>query len=80
MLMKKMTCKQVGGACAIEFFGDTFEEIAAQSKQHGMEMFQKGDVAHIDAMNEMQKFMQTPADFAKWYESKEEEFNQISNV
>jgi hypothetical protein len=28
-----MTCKQVGDACAIEFFGETFEEIAAQSKQ-----------------------------------------------
>ncbi len=51
--MKKMTCQQLGGACQLEFSGDTFDEIANQSKKHGMEMFQKGDTAHIEAMNEM---------------------------
>ena len=45
--MKKMTCKQLGGACDIEFLGESFDDIASQSKKHGMEMFQKGDVAHI---------------------------------
>ena len=32
--------------------------------------FQKGDAAHIEAMNEMQKMMKEPTDFAKWFESK----------
>jgi predicted small metal-binding protein len=31
--MKKMTCNQLGGACDFEFLGETFEEIASQSKK-----------------------------------------------
>ena len=30
--MKTMTCKQLGGACDKEFHGNTFEEMAEQSK------------------------------------------------
>jgi hypothetical protein len=78
--MKKMTCKQLGGACDVEFWGDTFEEIANQSKKHGMDMFQKGDAAHMEAMNEMQNIMKVPSDFAKWYEAKKEDFNNQSAI
>lgn len=77
--MKKMTCKQLGGACDLVFIGETFEELANQSKKHGMEMFQMGDVAHIEAMNELQKMMKTPEDFGNWFESKKEEFNKQEN-
>jgi hypothetical protein len=34
-----------------------FEEIVAQSKKHGMEMFQKGDAPHLEAMNKLQKII-----------------------
>ena len=37
--MKKMTCKQLGGACDKIFSGNTFEELANQSKAPGKEMF-----------------------------------------
>jgi hypothetical protein len=43
-----MTCKQICGACDIEFIGDTFDELANQSKKNGMEMSQKGDAVHIE--------------------------------
>ena len=78
--MKKMTCKQPGGACDLEFHGETFDDIANQSKKHGMDMLQKGDTAHIEAMSEMQKMMKEPSDFAKWFEAKKEEFNNLSNI
>lgn len=78
--MKKMTCKQLGGACDFEFFGDSFDEIANQSKKHGMEMIQKGDPAHVEAMSEMQKMMKGPQDFSTWFESKKEEFNSLNNI
>ncbi len=78
--MKKMTCKQLGGACDVEFLRESFDEIANQSKKHGMEMFQKGDTAHIDAMNKMQKMMKEPSEFAKWFESKKDEFNNLNNI
>ncbi|MBE62082.1 MAG: DUF1059 domain-containing protein, partial [Flammeovirgaceae bacterium] len=52
--MKTMTCKQLGGACDQEFHANSFDEIAEQSKAHGMKMFQAGDEAHLKAMKEMQ--------------------------
>jgi len=53
--MKTMTCEQLGGACDMEFHADTFDEMAEQSKKHGMKMFQAGDEGHLKAMNEMQE-------------------------
>ena len=44
-----MTCKQLGGACDKVFHANSFEEIADMSKQHGTEMFQKNDQAHLKA-------------------------------
>jgi hypothetical protein len=75
--MKSMTCKQLGGACEKEFHANNFEEIAAQSKQHAMEMFQKGDEAHLQAMNEMQKLMQSPNEMKAWMDNKRKEFNSL---
>ena len=49
--MKTMTCKQLGGACELEFHAETFEEIAKLGQKHGKEMFEKGDKAPHSAMN-----------------------------
>ena len=78
--MKTMTCKQLGGACDQEFKGDSFEEIARQSKQHGMEMFQKGDAAHITAMNAMRDKMKNPDDMRKWMEEKQREYEAMPHA
>ncbi len=75
--MKTMTCKQLGGACNKEFSGETFEELAEQSKQHGMEMFQKGDEAHLEAMNAMKEKMADPDSMRDWYAGKKEEFDAL---
>jgi len=75
--MKTMTCNQLGGACDKEFHAETFEEIAEMSKQHGMEMFQKQDAAHLEAMNKMQVLMNKPGEMGKWFESKRKEFEVL---
>lgn len=72
-----MTCKQLGGACDQKFTANTFEEIASQSKKHGMEMFQKGDAAHLKAMKEMQMLMQSPEGMAQWMQEKKREFDSL---
>jgi hypothetical protein len=72
--MKTMTCKQLGGACEKEFRAHTFEEMAQMSKKHGMEMFQQGDAAHLQAMNKMQELMSTPEAMKTWFENKRREF------
>lgn len=72
-----MTCKQLGGACDLEFKAETFDEIAEQSKKHGMDMFQKGDEAHLKAMNEMQTLMQNPNAMNDWFDNKRKEFKAL---
>jgi len=75
--MKKMTCRQLGGACDLEFSANTFEEIAELSKKHGMEMFQKGDEPHLNAMEEMRKLKNTPEALKAWFDEKRIEFNAL---
>lgn len=75
--MKKMTCNQLGGACDLVFEANTFEEIATQSKQHGMEMFQAGDAEHLEAMQNMKKAAGTPEAFQQWYDRKKAEFDAL---
>ena len=60
--MKTMTCKELGGACEEEFHADTFKEMADLSKAHATEMFEKGDEAHMKAMQEMGTLMKNPGD------------------
>ena len=75
--MKTMTCKQLGGACEKKFHADSFDEIAEMSKQHGMEMFQGNDEAHLKAMNEMRELMQNPDAMQAWFENKKREFEAL---
>ncbi len=74
--MKTMSCKQLGGACDKEFHANTFEEIADMSMKHGMEMLQKQDTAHLEAMNKMRELMKTPNTMQKWMENKKIEFEE----
>lgn len=77
--MKTMTCKQLGGACDKEFQAETFEEMAELSKQHGTEMYQKGDEAHINAMNEMMELMKNPTAMQEWFEEKRKAFEVLGD-
>ena len=75
--MKTMTCSQLGGACNMEFKAETFEQMAELSKQHGMEMFQKNDAAHMRAMDAMKEKMQNAEAMQKWMNEKKVEFDSI---
>lgn len=72
-----MTCEQLGGACDKAFHADTFEEMAAKSKEHAMKMIQQGEEGHLKAMNDMQKRMQTPEAMKEWMENKRKEFDAL---
>ena len=75
--MKTMNCKQLGGACDKEFRASSFDEIAELSKQHGTEMFQQNDEAHLKAMNEMRQLMQKPDAMPEWFARKRKEFDAL---
>ncbi|MFK7951332.1 MAG: DUF1059 domain-containing protein [Ekhidna sp.] len=74
--MKTMTCNQLGGACDLAFHAETFEEIADMSKAHGMEMFEKKDQAHLEAMNKIRTLMTSPDKMEEWYDQKRKEFEK----
>ena len=78
--MKEMACNQLGGACDKMFRAETFDEIAALSKEHGMEMFRIGDEAHLQAMNEMKKLMEISDDMNQWFEAKRKEFDNLPEI
>ena len=75
--MKRVTCKQLGGACDLVFEAKTFKEVALLSQQHGMEMAKANDQAHLDAMKEMQVLMSDPQAMQQWLKDKEEMFNSL---
>ena len=72
-----MTCSQLGGACDLEFHAETFEEMAELSKKHGMEMLEKGDPAHLEAMGKIQELMKSPTGMQDWMERKKKEFEAL---
>lgn len=71
-----MTCKELGGACDLEFQADTFDEMAEMSKKHGMEMSQQGDEDHLKAMAEMQELVKDSDAMKAWFENRRKEFNE----
>ena len=73
--MKIMTCKQLSGACDKEFHAKTFEEMAKLSKQHDMEMYQKGDKKHIKKMNEMMELMKDSKKMKKCMDNMRKDFD-----
>lgn len=75
--MKSMTCKQLGGACDTVFRAETFEEMANLSRSHGTEMYKKGDIAHLDAMNKMKDTMSDPDAMREWMDEKRKEFEVL---
>ena len=71
-----MTCNQLGGACEQIFSGETFDDLAAQSQQHGKEMFGANDVAHISAMGKMMELMNS-GQMDSWMAARKAEFEAL---
>ena len=61
----------------MKFQAGTFEEMAELSKQHGMEMFNKKDKSHLEAMGKMQELMKAPDAMKAWFDSKRKEFDAL---
>ena len=71
-----MSCVQLGGACELVFSGDTFEDVAAQSQQHGKEMFGANDAPHIEAMSKMMEIMKS-GHMESWMAERRSEFEAL---
>ncbi len=74
--MKSMTCNQLGGACEQVFSGETFEELAAQSQQHGKAMYGANDRLHMAAMGAMMELMKS-GEMDSWMAARKAEFEAL---
>jgi hypothetical protein len=74
--MKSMTCKELGGACEQIFSGESFDQLAAQSQQHGREMFGANDAPHMAAMSAMMELMKS-GEMDSWMASRRAEFDAL---
>ena len=77
--MKTMTCKQLGGACDIKFQAETFGQMAEISMEHGIEMMQQNDEAHMKAIGNMKEIMQNPATMNQWFAERQAEFDALDD-
>lgn len=75
--MKTMICKDLAGACEIEFQAETFDEMAELSRKHGMEMVEQGDKAHIEAMEKMSELMSDPGAMKQMMEKFQNDFDTL---
>jgi len=74
--MKTISCLELGGACDQAFRGSTFEEVAAQSQQHGAEMAAIADQPHLEAMSEMMIILES-GHVQEWMNAKIELFELL---
>ena len=74
--MKSMSCKALGGACDQLFSGETFEDLATQSQQHGKEMLGANDGPHMEAMNKMMELMKS-GQMDSWMADRKAEFDSL---
>jgi hypothetical protein len=74
--MKSMTCKELGGACEQIFSGESFDQLAAQSQQHGREMFGANDAPHMAAMSAMMELVKS-GEMDSWMASRRAEFDAL---
>lgn len=74
--MKSMTCNQLGGACDLVFSGETFDDLAAQSQDHGKEMFGANDDPHMEAMSAMMELMKS-GEMDSWMAARKAEFEAL---
>jgi len=71
-----MTCNQLGGACEQVFSGETFGDLAAQSQQHGKEMYGANDGPHMEAMGAMMELMKS-GEMDSWMAARKAEFDSL---
>lgn len=67
VVMKTMTCKQLGGPCDIAFQGKTADEVIKAEDKHLKEMVAGGDETHQSALKSMQSRWKNPISGLGWY-------------
>jgi len=76
--VKTMTCRQLGGACDLEFHGTNADEIIKAQDKHLNDIVEGGDEAHRSALKEMKGRWRHPISGMGWYRNTKREFAALS--
>lgn len=76
--MRRLTCRELGGACDAEISGDSFAEIGQKCREHVMEQIKGGDAAHIAAMTKMRNA--SPEEQQSMMAEFEKKFNEAPSI
>jgi predicted small metal-binding protein len=78
MLMKTMTCKDLGGPCEFAHQASTADEIIKAQDKHLKEMVATGDRTHTTAFTEMKARWRHPISAMGWYKATKREFAALA--
>ena len=77
--MKTMTCRQLGGACAVAHHGDDANEIIKAQDKHLREAVAAGENDHETALGAMKGRWKRPVSGMKWYRQVQRDFAALPN-
>jgi hypothetical protein len=77
IIMKTMTCRQMGGPCEALLQGNTADDVIKAGEQHIRQMVARGDEAHKGPMKMMDDMRKNPASGRDWYEKTKKDFAML---
>ncbi len=75
--MKTMTCKELGGPCALAHRGENANEVIKAQDRHLKEVVAAGDTAHRQAHEEMKGRWKHPIAGMGWYRKAKKDFANL---
>ena len=75
--MKTMTCRQLGGACDLEFHAETADQIIKEQDRHLKQAVKDGDATHEQARQDMKDRWKHPKQSMGWYTSTKKAFAEL---
>jgi predicted small metal-binding protein len=75
--MKTMTCQQLGGPCALQFRGESADEVIKAQDRHLREAVAGGDESHAGALKDMRGRWKNPIGGMGWYRATKRSFAEL---
>lgn len=75
--MKTMTCRQLGGACDLEHWGETADEVIKAQDRHLKDAEKAGDATHQQAREAMKGRWRRPRQSLGWYRHTSRVFKEL---
>ncbi len=75
--MKKMTCRDLGGACDLEHHGEDANDVIKAQDRHLRDAVEAGSTEHEPSLREMKARWRRPVSGMKWYRQVQRDFAEL---